>query len=214
MTMEKNIKEIRCYDFSKENREFAPHLAEENSRIVEGYAIVFNQPSRKLFDKASKKVFTETIDPRAVTKLFLDDQDIKMLYNHSNDMLMARSTYGFGTLSYEIDDYGVKYRFEMPNTSLGNDVLELIRRGDVWGCSFAFTYAKDGIRDEKKNGQNFRTVIQMASISDFSIVVDPAYVGTYVSTREFSAPDEETENNMAARLDVEWAMLEMDFENL
>jgi HK97 family phage prohead protease len=212
--MEKNIKEIRCYDFSKENREFAPHLAEENSRIVEGYAIVFNQPSRKLFDKASKKVFTETIDPRAVTKLFLDDQDIKMLYNHSNDMLMARSTYGFGTLSYEIDDYGVKYRFEMPNTSLGNDVLELIRRGDVWGCSFAFTYAKDGIRDEKKNGQNFRTVIQMASISDFSIVVDPAYLGTYVSTREFSAPDEETENNMAARLDVEWAMLEMDFENL
>jgi HK97 family phage prohead protease len=212
--MEKNIKEIRCYDFSKENREFAPHLAEENSRIVEGYAIVFNQPSRKLFDKASKKVFTETIDPRAVTKLFLDDQDIKMLYNHSNDMLMARSTYGFGTLSYEIDDYGVKYRFEMPNTSLGNDVLELIRRGDVWGCSFAFTYAKDGIRDEKKNGQNFRTVIQMASISDFSIVVDPAYLGTYVSTREFSAPDEETENSMAARLDVEWAMLEMDFENL
>lgn len=212
--MEEKIREIRCYDFSKENREYAPHLAEENSRIVEGYAIVFNQPSRKLFDKASKKVFTETIDPRAVTKLFLDDQDIKMLYNHSNDMLLARSTYGIGTLSYEIDDYGVKYRFEMPNTSVGNDVLELIRRGDVWGCSFAFTYAKDGIRDEKKNGQNFRTVIQMASISDFSIVVDPAYLGTYVSTREFSAPDEETENNMAARLDVEWAMLEMDFENL
>lgn len=212
--MEEKIREIRCYDFSKENREYAPHLAEENSRIVEGYAIVFNQPSRKLFDKASKKVFTETIDPRAVTKLFLDDQDIKMLYNHSNDMLLARSTFGVGTLSYEIDDYGVKYRFEMPNTSVGNDVLELIRRGDVWGCSFAFTYAKDGIRDEKRNGENFRTVIQMASIGDFSIVVDPAYLGTYVCTREFSAPDEETENSMAARLDVEWAMLEMDFENL
>ena len=68
--------------------------------------------------------------------------------------------------------------------------------------------------NEKRNGQNYRTVIQMASIDDFSIVVDPAYLGTYVSTREFSAPDEETENNMAARLDVEWAMLEMDFENL
>ena len=211
--MEKEIREIRCYDFSKENREYAPHLADENSRIVEGYAIVFNQASRKLFDKASKKVFTETIDPRAVTRLFLDDQDIKMLYNHSNDMLLARSTFGIGTLSYEIDDYGVKYRFEMPNTSVGNDVLELIRRGDVWGCSFAFTYAKDGIRDEKRNGQNYRTVIQMASISDFSIVVDPAYLGTYVSTREFSAP-EETEENMSARLDVELAMLEMELENL
>ena len=211
--MNENLKEVRCYDFSKENRAFAPHVAEENSRIVEGYAIVFNQQSRKLYDKATKKVFTEVIDPRAITNAFLADQDIKMLYNHSNDMLLARSTYGIGTLSYEIDEYGVKYRFEMPNTTVGNDVLELIRRGDVWGCSFAFSYAKDGIRDEKRNGQNFRTVIQMASIDDFSIVVDPAYLGTYVCTREFSAP-EEPEVDMAGRLDLELAMLEMELENL
>lgn len=208
--MNERLKEIRFYDFRKENREYAPHLAEENSRIVEGYAIVFNQQSRLLYDKASKKVFTEIIDPRAVTKAFLDEQDVKMLYNHSNDMLLARSTFGYGTLSYEIDEYGVKYRFEMPNTSVGNDVLELIRRGDVWGCSFAFTYAKDGIRDEKRNGQNYRTVIQMASIDDFSIVVDPAYMGTYVSTREFSAPDDEPNANMADVMAVELAMLEIE----
>ena len=208
--MNERLREIRYYDFRKENREYAPHLAEENSRIVEGYAIVFNQQSRKLYDKASKKVFTEIIDPRAVTKAFLDEQDVKMLYNHSNDMLLARSTFGIGTLSYEIDEYGVKYRFEMPNISVGNDVMELIRRGDVWGCSFAFTYAKDGIRDEKRNGQNYRTVIQMASIDDFSIVVDPAYLGTYVCTREFSAPDDEPKVDMAGKMDVELALLEME----
>ena len=212
--MNEKLREIRFYDFRKENREYAPHLAEENSRIVEGYAIVFNQQSRQLYDKASKKVFTEIIDPRAVTKAFLDDQDVKMLYNHSNDMLLARSTYGFGTLSYEIDEYGVKYRFEMPNTTVGNDVLELIRRGDVWGCSFAFSYAKDGVRDEKRNGQNFRTVIQMASIDDFSIVVDPAYLGTYVTTREFSAPEEEPKVDMAGVMAVELEMLNMELENL
>jgi HK97 family phage prohead protease len=212
--MNKKLREIRFYDFRKENREYAPHLAEENSRIVEGYAIVFNQQSRQLYDKASKKVFTEIIDPRAVTKTFLDDQDVKMLYNHSNDMLLARSTYGIGTLSYEIDEYGVKYRFEMPNTTVGNDVLELIRRGDVWGCSFAFSYAKDGVRDEKRNGQNFRTVIQMASIDDFSIVVDPAYLGTYVTTREFSAPEEEPKVDMAGVMAVELEMLNMELENL
>lgn len=212
--MNEKLREIRFYDFRKENREYAPHLAEENSRIVEGYAIVFNQQSRQLYDKASKKVFTEIIDPRAVTKAFLDDQDVKMLYNHSNDMLLARSTYGFGTLSYEIDEYGVKYRFEMPNTTVGNDVLELIRRGDVWGCSFAFSYAKDGVRDEKRNGHNFRTVIQMASIDDFSIVVDPAYLGTYVTTREFSAPEEEPKVDMAGVMAVELEMLNMELENL
>ena len=208
--MNENLKEVRCYDFSQENRAFAPHVAEENSRIVEGYAIVFNQQSRKLYDKATKKVFTEVIDPRAITNAFLADQDIKMLYNHSNDMLLARSTFGIGTLQYEVDEYGVKYRFEMPNTSVGNDVLELIRRGDVFGCSFAFSYAKDGVRDEKKNGQNYRTVIQMASISDFSIVVDPAYLGTYVSTREFHAPDEEPAPDMAGLMDVEMGMFEME----
>lgn len=212
--MNEKLREIRFYDFRKENREYAPHLAEENSRIVEGYAIVFNQQSRQLYDKASKKVFTEIIDPRAVTKTFLDDQDVKMLYNHSNDMLLARSTYGFGTLSYEIDEYGVKYRFEMPNTTVGNDVLELIRRGDVWGCSFAFSYAKDGVRDEKRNGHNFRTVIQMASIDDFSIVVDPAYLGTYVTTREFSAPEEEPKVDMAGVMAVELEMLNMELGNL
>ena len=207
--MDKNFKEVRYYDFRKENREYAPHLAEEGSRKVEGYAIVFNQHSRQLYDKASKKVFTETIDPRAVTKMFLDEQDIKMLYNHSNDMLLARSTFGMGTMSYEIDEYGVKYSFEMPNTTVGNDVLELIRRGDVWGCSFAFTYAKDGVRDEKRNGQNYRTVIQMASIDDFSIVVDPAYLGTYVSTREFNAPEEQNEEN-SVHLDIDIAMLDLE----
>ena len=212
--MTEKLREIRFYYFRKENREYAPHLAEENSRIVEGYAIVFNQQSRQLYDKASKKVFTEIIDPRAVTKTFLDDQDVKMLYNHSNDMLLARSTYGFGTLSYEIDEYGVKYRFEMPNTTVGNDVLELIRRGDVWGCEFAFSYAKDGVRDEKRNGHNFRTVIQMASIDDFSIVVDPAYLGTYVTTREFSAPEEEPKVDMAGVMAVELEMLNMELENL
>ena len=212
--MNENLKEVRYYDFSKENREYAPHLAEENGRIVEGYAIVFNQPSRRLFDKASKKVFTETIDPRAITKAFLDEQDIKVLFNHSNDMLLARSTFGYGTLSYEIDDYGVKYRFEMPNTTTGNDVLEMIRRGDVFGCSFAFSYAKEGIRDEKKNGENYRTVIKMASVDDFSIVVDPAYMGTYVCTREFCAPDDEPAVDMGDVLDVELSMMEMEFENL
>ena len=207
--MSEILKEVRYYDFRQENRDYAPHLAEEGSRKVEGYAIVFNQQSRQLYDKASKKVFTETIDPRAVTKMFLNDQDIKMLYNHSNDMLLARSTFGVGTLAYEIDDYGVKYSFEMPNTTVGNDVLELIRRGDVWGCSFAFTYAKDGVRDERRNGHNYRTVIQMASIDDFSIVVEPAYLGTYVSTREFNAPEEQNAEN-SALLDIDIAMLDLD----
>lgn len=184
--------EIRVYDFSKEHREYAPHLVEgENGRTVEGYAIVFNQRSRVLYDKAKKKAFVEVVEPRAVTKDFLDNMDIKLLFNHDSNMLLGRSVFGYGSLTYEIDDYGVRYRCELPNTTDGNNVLELIKRGDIFGCSFAFNYDKDGCVDSKVGGENLRTIIKFAAISDFSIVVDPAYWGTFVSARAFSEPDDD-----------------------
>jgi hypothetical protein len=39
-------------------------------------------------------------------------------------------------------------------------------------------------------------------------------MGTYVCTREFCAPDEEPAIDMGDVLDVELAMMEMEFENL
>ena len=63
--MKETNHEIRFYDFSKaENREFAPHLADKEGRVVTGYAIVFNQRSRVLYDRTQRKYFTEVIDPR------------------------------------------------------------------------------------------------------------------------------------------------------
>ena len=210
--MKETNHEIRFYDFSKaENREFAPHLADKEGRVVTGYAIVFNQRSRVLYDRTQRKCFTEVIDPRAVTMAFLNEQDIKFNFNHDNDRLLGRSLYGSGSLSFEVDEYGVRYTVELPNTTVGNDVLELIRRGDVFGCSFAFTYAKDGVRDEKKDGQNLRTVIKMDSIHDFSIVVDPAYLGTYVvSKRAFEDVADEDEGNEGCPADIDIALAELD----
>ena len=69
-----------------------------------------------------------------------------------------------------------------------------------------------------KNNMNIVKVamadpMDMIAIDDFSIVVDPAYLGTYVCTREFSAPDEQNEEK-SAHLDIDIAMLELEFENL
>lgn len=206
--MNQNLHEVRFYDFSKaENREYAPHLTDKEGRVVTGYAIVFNQRSRVLYDRAQRKYFTEVIDPRAVTMEFLNNQDIKFNYNHDNNMLLGRSLYGSGSLKFEVDEYGVRYTIELPNTTVGNDLLELIRRGDVFGCSFAFTYAKDGVRDEKKNGQNLRTVIRMDSIHDFAIVVDPAYLGAGVlTTRAFV----DVEQQDVCPPEIDMALAEID----
>ena len=154
--------------------------------------------------------FSKAENPRAVTSAFLNEQDIKFNFNHDNDRLLGRSLYGSGSLSFEVDEYGVRYTVELPNTTVGNDVLELIRRGDVFGCSFAFTYAKDGVRDEKKDGQNLRTVIKMDSIHDFSIVVDPAYLGTYVvSKRAFEDIEEHSKDECPADIDIALAELDL-----
>lgn len=53
--------EVRTFDFSaEESRALAPRLADDGN-TVEGYAIVFNQLSRQLYDRATRKTFTEVI---------------------------------------------------------------------------------------------------------------------------------------------------------
>lgn len=189
--MELRNEEIRVFDFStKERREYAPQVVEgENSRTIEGYAIVFNSESRVLYDVKAKRYFIETIRPEAATPAFLAEQDIKFLYNHDVNRLLGRSFLGYGTLSYEVDTYGVKFRLELPKTELGDEVLELIRRGDLFGCSFAFTYGQRGYKDSVVDGIVHREVKAFGRVNDFSVVVDPAYYATYVGTR--SLPEEE-----------------------
>ena len=48
-----------------------------------------------------------------------------MCFNHNTDSILARTT--SGTLRLEVDDVGLRFAFEAPNTTLGSDMLELVR---------------------------------------------------------------------------------------
>jgi HK97 family phage prohead protease len=85
--------------------------------------------------------------------------------------LLARTA--SGTLEVKEDDKGLYYRFEMPNTSYGNDLLELYKRGDLTQSSFGFTVDKDSWRLE--DGQHVRYIESVSSLFDVSPVVYPAY---------------------------------------
>ena len=91
----------------------------DEGNFIEGYAIVFNRESRNLGG------FVEVIEPRALKGADLDD--IMGRYNH--EMLIARST--SGTLTYEVDDVGLRYKIKLPNSPNGENVRELVERGDV-----------------------------------------------------------------------------------
>ena len=77
------------------------------------------------------------------------------------------------------------FEFNCPNTTLGNDVLEDIRCGNLSKCSFAFTIPDiDGAQKwEKIDGVYHRDIFQIDGIYDLSIVVNPAYEQTYVTAR-------------------------------
>lgn len=166
---------------------------EEPSRTIIGYAILFNVPSAPLWSDEDSEA-REMIAPEAVTKEFLDAQDIKMTMFHDNHSLLARSNKGDGTLSYTVDDKGVMFEFSAPNTVDGDKALELVRRGDISGCSFAFTtryFDSDFVERQSKvaaNGVNNITyrVKAITGIYDFTLAANPYYPDTSVEVRELA----------------------------
>jgi hypothetical protein len=156
--------EVRSLNEIVEQRAYDGELkAALEGRTVEGYASVFNSMSEDLGG------FREIILPGAFSEVL--DNDVRALYNHDSNYLLARTT--SGTLELKEDDKGLYYRFEMPNTSYGNDMLELFRRGDLSQSSFGFTVEKDSWRMEE--GQHVRYIERVGSLFDVSPVVYPAY---------------------------------------
>lgn len=142
------------------------------SRLVEGYAIVFNSESKDLGG------FTEIISREAISQETLDKSDILFLLDHNKERgILARSKRGNGSLQMAIDERGVKFSFDAPETSLGDEILIGLRRGDISQCSFAFTVAED--RWEKRNdGSILRTIENINELYDMSLVYTPAYDAT------------------------------------
>ncbi len=148
------------------------------SRTIVGYAAKFERWSEPIMgwfkEQIARDAFSET-----------DVTDVIMCFNHDVNAILARST--SGTLRLSTDEVGLRFEFEAPQTSLGNDILELVRRGDISKCSFKFTVDKDSWRyadKENKLEYDERTVEHISRLYDVSLVVYPAYTDTEASVRE------------------------------
>ena len=162
------------------------------SRTIVGRAIVFDTKSAPLYEDEEDIVY-EIISPEAVTLELLGQSDIKMTMFHERQLILARSNKGKGTLKYGVDDKGVSFEFEAPKTIDGDKALELVRRGDIAGCSFAFsTYYGDEdyvtcqiSKDAYGKRETVYTVKRITGLYDFTLAADPAYPSTEVEAREF-----------------------------
>lgn len=160
------MKEIRLGDNANTSND---------NRHIEGYAIVFNSLSNDLGG------FREIIEQGAITDELIKNSDILCLMNHDIKRgVLARSYQGRGSLKLEKDEHGLHYSFDAPNTDLGDEVLEGIRRGDISKCSFAFVCGEDVWDKDEKTGEYIRRVKKIKNLYDVSLVYHPAYEETEV----------------------------------
>ena len=154
----------------KETRNFNVSL-DNDSRILSGYAAVFNSESKDLGG------FTEMISPTAFEGV-IERSDVFAVLDHDRNKVLARSKMGKGSLELNIDEKGLQFRFESPNTTLGNDVLSMVKRGDLTDASFCFT-VEDESWQKREDGSYLRTINKIGDLFDVAICYNGAYPESY-----------------------------------
>lgn len=131
-----------------------------------------NKPVRERFAKGA---FTEILAKPGI--------DIVALRDHIDTRLLGRTL--SGTLRVYETEGGLDYDFDPPDTTDGRDVVELVKRGDLRGSSFAFGVMPDATHEEWEETPEviIRTVRKAALLEDVSPVTSPAYRESSVSAR-------------------------------
>jgi len=138
---------------------------DDGKEMVVGHASMYNTRSEFMG-------FYETIEEGAFTDELINSSDVRALINHDQNLILARNT--SGTLKLEADAQGLRYEFEMPETSYGKDLAVSMKRGDITQSSFAFTVEEDDWTTDD-NGNDLRTIKKIKRLYDVSPVTYPAY---------------------------------------
>ena len=176
-----------------------PQEGQEMSREIEGRPIVFGVRSVNLTPWSSTRKVYEILEPGCISRELLQKSDVILNLNHSNmvpDVLGRYRNTDKDTLTLELRGDGIDCRCDLPKTNNANDALELIKRGDINGMSFAFEDdwedTENGVSDERTNdiedGKEvwLRHVKKITGLYDVAIVTHPAYEQTSVGMREAS----------------------------
>ncbi len=153
--------------------------AEGDGMSFTGYASVFNSPSEDLGG------FIEYVAPGAFKRSLQSRNEVKLLWNHDAGEPLA-SLRG-GTMQLVEDDRGLKVTAQLPNTTRGRDVAELLRTKVIDSMSFGFNVIKDSWSADGKT----RTLesVRLFEASIVSFAAYPATTATVRSTDQAIDPD-------------------------
>lgn len=150
-----------------------------------GYAAVFDSPSEPL-------PFTEYIRAGAFTKTLRSKNNVMLLWSHDTSQPLAsvRSK----TLRLSEDERGLRVEADLPQTTLGRDVAELLRTRVIEGMSFGFSVPRRG---DKWSDDGMTRELLEVRLHEVSIVAYPAYSRTTAQVRSLDAVANRTGTDVA-----------------
>lgn len=149
---------------------------EEGKRTISGYAVKWGMKShrmgwRRFREQFQKGAFADS----------LAAEDQLALWSHDTSKVLGRTKNG--TLRLFEDEVGLRFELDLPNTTLGNDAYETIKRGDVDGVSFGFQQQKQ--EWDETDPDNVIRTISKARLLEISPVAFPAYPDSEVQARSY-----------------------------
>ena len=171
-----------------QERRFCPvelRTAEGQTPKLAGYAALYNSLSENLGG------FREQIAVGAFDNVLSDD--VRALVNHDPTLILGRTV--SGTLKISLDNRGLFYEINVPDTAFARDLMQSVKRGDVSQSSFAFR-VEDDRWDEDDDGRYIRTIKKVKRLYDVSPVTYPAYPDTDVATRAMQSYQQQQRNHV------------------
>src|SRR5829696_6196756 len=158
--MKHKAPEQRTIDVDVEN-------IDTRGRTLHGYAAVYNAVSGDLGG------FWERIAPGAFAGVL--DADVRALLNHNPSEVLGRTK--SGTLRLFDEQRGLRFEIDVPDSPLGENVKEAVRRKDIDGASFRFTV------DQESWQGDLRTVERVKDLKDVTVATFGAYPAASVELR-------------------------------
>lgn len=161
--------------------------------VLRGYPILFNTET-EIYDFWYGKV-REKILPTALEGTDLTDVYLITGHNIEPDKVLGRNGIN---MRLDIDDIGLFFECELPNTDHARDIYNLIEAGLVDGMSFGFTCS-----DEVNETTKERTITHIDELFEITITPFPAYKEASVIVQKQRQAESDAEEEEKKKLEEE-----------